>query len=46
MVVEVSDGARALAEQLSVHVADERVSAAMRQVPRDRFVPAALRPHG
>jgi protein-L-isoaspartate(D-aspartate) O-methyltransferase len=45
MGADVSDGARALAEQLSVHVADQRVLAAIRQVPRDRFVPAELRPH-
>jgi protein-L-isoaspartate(D-aspartate) O-methyltransferase len=32
----------ALLEQLRVHVSDERVLAAMRDVPRERFVPEAL----
>jgi protein-L-isoaspartate(D-aspartate) O-methyltransferase len=45
MVVDVADGARALVQELSVHIADQRVLAAMGQVPRDRFVPAELRPH-
>src|SRR5829696_1475018 len=45
MAVEVSDGARALAEQLSARIADQRVLAAIQSVPRDRFVPADLRPY-
>jgi protein-L-isoaspartate(D-aspartate) O-methyltransferase len=44
MAVGISDEARALAEQLSGDIADPRVLAAMREVPRDRFVPAHLRP--
>jgi len=43
MTVESSQGARALAEQLSADIADQRVLAAIREVPRDRFVPADLR---
>lgn len=45
MAIEISVGARALAEQLSTDIADRRVLAAMREVPRDRFVPEELRPY-
>lgn len=36
-------GAERLLAELRRHVSDERVLAAVRDVPRDRFVPAALR---
>jgi protein-L-isoaspartate(D-aspartate) O-methyltransferase len=45
MAAEISDAARLLVGQLSSRIADERVLAAIGEVPRDRFVPDDLRSH-